>query len=144
MKSELSSEATSGKRRRKGKKVITTILVIITLAMFGVSGVLFRKLQQYKKNPQVVAQEETQYVVGQVSKLMSLPANEQPTLATVHDKDKLKDQPFFSDAQNGDKLLVYTNAKKAIIFRIKEDKIINVGPIAIDPSQATPQPKQTR
>lgn len=67
-----------------------------------------------------------------VGKLLTLPTDEQPTVATVQDKEKLKDQPFFKDAQNGDKLLIYTKAQKAIIYREEGNKLINVGPVTLD------------
>ncbi|HSX30131.1 MAG TPA: hypothetical protein VLE73_06240 [Candidatus Saccharimonadales bacterium] len=70
-------------------------------------------------------------IVGQVAKLIDLPKGETPTIATVQDKAKLKDQAFFANAQNGDKLLIYAQAKKAIIYRATDHRVINVGPIAI-------------
>lgn len=71
-----------------------------------------------------------------VGKLMVLPSDETPTLATVLDKEQLKDQPFFADSQNGDKILIYTKAKKAIIYRLDGNKLINVGPIILDQTQS--------
>lgn len=65
---------------------------------------------------------------------LTLPSDEQPTVATVSDPNKLKDQPFFAGAEKDDKLLIYTNSKKAIIYRPSTNKIINVGPIAISDS----------
>ena len=35
-------------------------------------------------------------------------------------------------------ILIYTKAQKAIVFREKENKIINVGPISIDQQNGTP------
>jgi hypothetical protein len=92
----------------------------------------YLQYQKIKKNPNIVAKQETDQLVEQVSKLIDLPKDETPTVATILDKEKLKDQPFFANAQNGDKILIYTKAKKAIIFRPSQNKLINVGPIAID------------
>jgi len=85
------------------------------------------------KNPQKVAVEQTKSIVDKVGKLIVLPKDETPSLATVQDKTKLKDQAFFKNAENGDKLLLYIKAKKAILYRESSNKIIEVAPINITP-----------
>ena len=67
-------------------------------------------------------------------KLIDLP-NETPTVATVTDSKKLKDQPFFSKVENGDKVLIFTKAKKAILFRPSTNKILDVAPLTITNNQ---------
>lgn len=68
-------------------------------------------------------------LLAEIDKTYKLPLDEQPTIVTIKDQDKFKDQTFFKDAQNGDKLVVYSNAKLAIIYRASEHKLINVGPV---------------
>jgi hypothetical protein len=53
---------------------------------------------------------------------------------------KLKNQPFFQQAKNGDQLLVFTKEKLAIIYDPKIHKIINVGPVTFA-AQPTPLPQ---
>lgn len=113
-------------------KLIIIILAVILLALALISGYFYSKYQTLKNNPEQVTKAETEALVDEIGKLIDLPKDETPTLATVLDKEKLKDQPFFANAQNGDKILIYTKAKKAIVYRPKDKKIINVGPIAID------------
>lgn len=72
---------------------------------------------------------------------MSLP-NETPVVGTVNDKDKFKDQPFFSGVENGDKLLIFAEAKKAVIYREKDNRIINAGPIAVTSEKSAEEPKK--
>ena len=118
--------------RNRKFPIFRVVLVVLILAIL-VAGIFFTvKYFQLRANPNQVSQEQTKSLTDKVGKLIALPNNETPTIATVQDKTKLKDQPFFKDAQQGDKLLIYTNAKKAIIYREKDDKIINVGPIAIN------------
>lgn len=112
-------------------------LGIIILILGIVAFYFYNQYQNIKKNPNQVAQAETDQLVAQVGKLIDLPKDETPTVATVLDKEKLKDQPFFANAQNGDKILIYTKAKKAIVFRPSQNKLINVGPIAIDQKSQT-------
>lgn len=93
---------------------------------------------QYKlNNPAVVAKQEAKDTIADVGKLMLLPADEEPTVMQVTDVTKLKDQSFFARAQNGDKVLIYTNAKKAILYRVGTNKIIDITTINIAPT-ATP------
>lgn len=47
------------------------------------------------------------------------------------DPEKLRDQPFFANAQRGDKVLIYANAKKAILYNPPSNKIIEVAPVNI-------------
>jgi len=121
------------KKTGKLNIIISAVLVVIAVALAALTFYFFTQYQSIKKNPNQVAQAEVDAIVANVSKIIDLPKDETPTLATVLDKDKLKDQPFFAMAENGDKILIYTKAKKAIIYRTKDNKLINVGPIVIDP-----------
>lgn len=120
-------------RKKRSKKFIAMIAVLVLLVVgLGItSAVLYKKYQDVKRNPDTAAQENVQELTNKVSKLISLP-EETPTVAVVQDKDKLKDQPFFKDAQNGDKVLIFTAAKQAIIYRESTNKLINVGPISLE------------
>ncbi len=97
----------------------------------------YQQAQKLLKNPQQVATEQTKAVVDKVGKLIALPSDETPSLATVQDKTRLKDQPFFKNAVNGDKLLLYIKARKAILYRESSNKIIEVAPINITKNQQT-------
>ncbi|MBI2798008.1 hypothetical protein HYX70_01750 [Candidatus Saccharibacteria bacterium] len=120
-------------KRSKNTNMVLIIVLGVLIVLLGVASVYFYlQYQKIKQNPNAVAQQETDVLVKQVGKLITLPTDETPTVATIVDKDKLKDQPFFTNAQNGDKILIYTKAKKAIIYRPKDNKLINVGPIAIN------------
>lgn len=123
----------------RNKLTIVTIAVMVLLAL--IAGYFFWQYTKLKANPDAAAQETTQRLVGKVEKLYQLP-NEKPTVAQINDKDKLKEQPFFKSAQNGDYLLIFTNAKLAVLYREGENKLINVGPIAITPQQAAEQQKK--
>ncbi|MBI2049295.1 hypothetical protein HYT32_00030 [Candidatus Roizmanbacteria bacterium] len=89
------------------------------------------KLQLNKSS--TVLGDNTEEVIDKVGKLIELP-NETPTVANITDKTKLQGQSFFARAQNGDKVLIFQKAKKAIIYREATNKIIEVGTINIDES----------
>jgi uncharacterized protein (UPF0333 family) len=119
-------------------KIFLIVAGVIVVAMSAATIYFFIQYQGIKKNPNQVSQAETKRLVKLVGELISLPADESPTLATVQDKSKLAGQSFFENTQNGDVILIYTKAKKAIVYREKGNKIINVGPISIDQQNGTP------
>ena len=85
-----------------------------------------------------ISQKQTQELVNKVGRLIMLPTDEEPTVATITDADSLKkEQQFYRDAKNGDQVLIYTKAKKAIIYNEAKDILVNVGPIFVNDSPAT-------
>jgi hypothetical protein len=120
-------------------KISKTILIIMASIITGISAIgasvyfysRYQKALKQIQNPQAAGQEELQGVVNQISKFMDLPTGEQPTLATVTDVSKLQDQPFFAKAKNGDKVLIYNTARKAILYDPSRNKIIEVAPLSV-------------
>lgn len=119
-------------------KLLIIVSVAVVVLLGGAAAYFFIQYQGIKKNPNQVAQAELNRITKAVGQLITLPKDETPTLATIKDQDKLKDQSFFASSKNGDVILIYTNSKKAIIFREKDNRIINVGPISIDQQNGTP------
>jgi hypothetical protein len=70
--------------------------------------------------------------VSEVSKVMVLPAGEQPIPALVKDEAKFADNPAFAGVKNGDKLLIYQEQRKVIIYRPSTNQIVNVISVAAD------------
>jgi hypothetical protein len=97
----------------------------------------YRQLQKKLKDPTAVTKEDAKKLIDQIGMLMELPAGEEPGVATVTDKEKLSGQPFFIKAQNGDRLLIYTQARRAILFRPSTNKIIDIAPINLGDATAT-------
>jgi hypothetical protein len=116
-----------------------TVFLSLLLAISVVVGVYFYNLyrsssvalDQVRLNPQAIALDEAKKVVEEVGKLMILPENEDPTVATVTDAS-LIDDPFFFGAENGDKLLIYAReVRQAILYRPSEHKIVAVAPVTL-------------
>ncbi len=127
-------------RGRNFFRNVSIILVILVLAMGGVSFYFWSKFQNALSNPSQVTSVEVANLINKVSKIMLLPANEQPSLANIDDLSSLKTQPFFVNAMVGDKLLVFNTSKVAILYRPSENKIIQVGPINVNPPSQSAQP----
>lgn len=115
--------------------VITRVSLVITLLALIFGGYFFYEWQKLRKNPGNLGEEQVQELVAQVGKLIVLPEGEIPTVATVSDPSLLKDQPFFDRAQKGDKVLIYTEAKKAILYSVSLNKIVEVAPLNIGDTQ---------
>lgn len=123
-------------RRGRKLKPIFMIAMMIIFAGAIASGVYFYwRYQKVVKNPEIITKQETTWVLEKINKLIDLPQDETPTVATVLDKDKLKEQDFFKKAENGDKVIVYMKAKKAVLYRPNTNKIIEVAPVYTDETQ---------
>lgn len=127
--------------RGRGKKSWLTFLVIVALLAGG--GYFAYKydqtqddLKNLSANPQEVARLQTNQLVAEVGKIVQLPTGETPTVATVSDATKLKKQAFFAKAENGDKVLIFTQAKRAILYRPSTGKVIEIAPVNLGPNQA--------
>lgn len=114
-------------------KIILAVALIISLVILASLFVKYLGLKKeisYLQDPQAQqakTKRETQDLIAQVGKLMVLPEGE-PTVATVVDAEALaKEQEFFKDAKNGDKVLIYKD--KAVLFNPEEGRIVNVGPV---------------
>lgn len=125
------------KPRRTKLMVGIACIVLVVAGALGAAGYFYNKYQQIWNDPQIVAKEEVKHLTERAGRLIELPKDETPTIATVSDKEQLKEQAFFNSAQNGDKLLLYAKAKKAFLYRLSEDKIIEVAPMIIDNTAAT-------
>lgn len=117
------------------KMLIGILLALIFLGAIAAGYYYYQSYQKLLKNPDIITKQEVTWLVEKASKLMVLPTDEEPSTATVLDKEKLKDQAFFKNSENGDKILIYAKAKKAILYRPSNDKIIEVMPIALDNAQ---------
>lgn len=152
------ANSTTAKVRNK-KALLYVFVGLLFLASLGVGGYFFwkhrelkqqnrelsdkvssvsKELEIFKTNPEQAAQAEVDRYVSEVGKLYDLPKEEKPSVATVKDKEKLKDQPFFAKAVNGDVTLIYTNAKLAILYRPSTKQIVNVSSVTIQDQQPAP------
>lgn len=111
--------------------IISSFLIILVGGAIGAaSGIYYKnKLDGAEKRIREVnvsSEVDVSALVTKVGKLIKLPEGETPTIATINDIEKLKNQAFFQNAKNGDKIIIYTNAKRAILYDSLANKIINV------------------
>lgn len=119
------------------KKGLTgKVVVIIAVLALAAAGYFYYELYKLKQNPQTQALKEAKELTAKVSKLVVLPEGETPTVATVSDPEALKEQAFFKGATKGDKVLIYAQARKAYLYSVEMNKIIDVAPLNIGSSNS--------
>lgn len=117
-------------------KKLIVILLILLIATAAVAVYFYREASIVKTDQGEVA-ADVKELIGRVSRHIVLPEDEVPTLATVSDPDRLKDQPFFANAKKGNQVLLYTVAKKAYLYDPVLDRLLEVAPINISASPSS-------
>lgn len=127
----------------KGFKLSRTAVLIGVCGLLAL-GVAYLSWQNYQlQRPdaqQEIVKRANEDLVREVGSTILLP-DETPNIASIVDVESLRkaNADFYKDAQNGDKLLIYST--KAIIYREAEGKIINVAPVKLTPQE---EPKDTK
>jgi|SRR3989344_3427693 len=119
------------------KRHIWTHRLLVLLAIVAVcgAGFFYYRYRNAEVNAilptftQIPVVNETQSLLAEVSALIALPNDEEPTIATVSDPEKLRGQPFFANAKAGYKVIIYSKAKKAILYDPIEHKVIDIAPL---------------
>ena len=112
--------------------------IALVFVVVGLAGTAIYFQQQYsglRDNPNKIIQAETEALLADIGKLMVLPEGEEPVVATVNDPEQLADQNFFNNAKIGDKVIIYAQNGKAILYDPVAKKIIDISPINISNDQ---------
>jgi len=123
-------------RKKALKKISVTKLLISLLVASLLVWFIFDYVEAKKQvrilsgsdTQQETYEEEALSIISEVKKLIVLPEERVPEVATIQNAQALSSQqPFFNDAKDGDVLLIYQD--RAIIFRPSESILVNVGPV---------------
>ncbi|MBX4195770.1 hypothetical protein KW796_02350 [Candidatus Parcubacteria bacterium] len=120
------------KRVPKNIKRLTLILSAVVAILLAAMIMLLMQLQAYR-TPALSAEEKLRSIISEVGEKVILPEGETPTVATISDPSKLRDQPFFAEAEKGDQILIYTTSKKAVLWRPSVHKVVEVSSLNIIP-----------
>ncbi len=129
-------EALHRPRRKISASHLAVALLILVVVLF--LGFLLNDRRQLRNEveklstTQAKTDTEAEDLKREVGQLIELPADEIPTIATVQDATKVQGQEFFASTQNGDKVLIFTKAGKAILYRPSTKKIIEVAPLNLN------------
>jgi len=138
------------------KKLLVALNILLIIGLAAAAGFYFKKYRevnvQYSdvqgkytellQDPQAAQAAEVRRYIEEVGKVYDLPDDEEPSVATVKDKEQLKDQAFFAKAENGDVTLIYSKAKLAILYRPSTKQLVNVSSVTIQQDQQ-PAPQTT-
>lgn len=130
-----------------------TPIILLLLVIAGLGYFIYPPLQKFIRSdkvddsiptpsPAAAVLGDDASVIEKVGKLMILPSDETPNVATVTDLERLKDQPFFKNAKTGDRVLIYANSRKAILYDPVYNKIVEVTQIAAPTEEPSPLPTQ--
>lgn len=127
---------------KRSSKLADTALLVLLLASVALSifavykyRLAAKKIDEIGKNLKQSAQStsNSKVLIEKVSRLILLPQNELPSIATINNVVLLQKQSsFYKDARNGDMLLIYFQAKKAFIYDPEQNIIVNTGPVFME------------
>ena len=125
--------------KKLGFFILFILAVVGTIIGIGAGIYFYSRYQKTAQELQITqqnSQDVVTFYVEKVGKLIDLPPDEEPQIATVTDLERLKSQPFFAKAKVGDRVLLYTKNKKAILYDPVANKVMEVGPLIL-PTDAT-------
>ena len=115
------------------------ILVILAGSAFGsfyfynTNQTALKKLTQLTTNTSSTA-DDSEKTITDLAKLLLIPTDDTPTIAVISDISKLANQPFFTKAQNGDKIIVFPKSQKVVLYRPSTNKVVDMTIFTNSPS----------
>lgn len=142
---EVSSEKSVCAKRKccsgmGGKLVVVVVIIILAAAGFYAWKMTAPRGANNQAQADKMVEEQTRAIVAKVGRLMVLPSDELPQIAEIKDAAlAAKEQPSLAGSQNGDILLIYAKASKAILYSPSKNVVVNVIPVQMgNPAEAQP------
>lgn len=98
---------------------IRLVLGLLLVAALVLGGLQFMKSRQASADDRLI---------GMISKRVVLPTSEKPQVSTVVDETKVN-QPFLANSRKGDKVLLYFQESRAVVYRPSTGQVVNMGPL---------------
>lgn len=131
------------KKKKRLVSAISIVSVVVFVCLLGLLVFFFLQYQHSQKllqNPTEAAKEEIQTLVTEIGKSIVLPVKEDPTVATITDVNKLNAQPFFKQAKDGDKVIIYPVTRKIILYRPSLHKVVDITAMNVSTSEPITTP----
>lgn len=123
----------------KRNRIVNILIILIALIAISFGLYFYYKLNKIENDSGITVQKDLEILLQKVGRLYLMPEGEQPTVATVSDPEVLKGQSFFTSSKKGDKVLIFTRAGKAVLYRPSVDKIVEITTV----SQKTEPPSSS-
>ena len=98
------------------------------MAVLIFMGTIYKSQMLAKQKARATAEQQT---IDKIAKLLRLP-NETPIFMTVFDEKDFENNNLFRKVKTGDIVLVYLNAKEAVIYRPSTNQVVEVLPVKGD------------
>jgi|TARA_B100002003_G_C14052737_1_gene506939 hypothetical protein len=133
---------------KSSRKALFAIALIALVALVLVLDMQRREAEKQLKNLSVRLEqlqtgntqqnrEAADRIIREVRKLIVIPEDVEPTVATIIDVETLRERnPFYSKAENGNHLVV--TAERAILYDSEKKIILDVVPVQVQQAQAAP------
>lgn len=134
----------------KAKYVVLFLAIATGIAGSALAIYSYQKLNSSNTlGAQVIAdserlsEKEIKALKEKISQIAVLPENEIPVVLPITDLTKLHSNEFFKDAKLKDKILIFKQAGKIILYDPINNKIVNMGPYSETPAAVVPTPTPT-
>ncbi len=124
---------TGGATASGGNSVVVLLLLVIAVVLCVLLAKEFNLLSFFRSVP---VETEKLELLDRVARHVVLPDDEKPNIATVTDPVVLQGQDFFKRAEKGDRVIVYPNAQRAILYRPGIDRIVEMMPFDVQVNDA--------
>ncbi len=147
-KEDKTKKGVKSPRRRRRRGIVNFLLfvgIIAAIALFAWAEMQRRdaisqlketeqELEKIKEFTERGGSQVAQEVLEAVGKVMDIPTDPQPTVATIVDVESLREaSPFYDKAENGDHLVI--TETRAILYDSDRGIILDVVPVSINQEQ---------
>ncbi len=118
-------------RTLQNKKYYMIGAALLVVVVLVVGFFMSPALSGSSKNEAAVVKANNA-LLAKIARHIIIPT-ETPIIATINDAGKLvAEQAFYTGSADGDKLVIFPQAQKAIIYSPSRDIIINAGPFVVN------------
>ncbi|MCX7997205.1 MAG: hypothetical protein N2691_05660 [Patescibacteria group bacterium] len=107
-----------------------SVVLVISLVVSGYFAWHAYEFKQSRLDPDRAAKLQAERIVSRVSRLMDMPSTERASVAVLGARSDEQYRDFFSQAIPGDAVIIFPQARRAILYRDSIDRIIDIVTLA--------------